>query len=375
MTTSAINTGAINALSFPGSQDGLSLVDLVGNVIVTCSVATLSLNLTASAATTPQARCSTSTLIIKYRPSAPATGAAVVAVDAVVKARLSAFAAGAATSTPFATGIKRSSSAQSDASATGSVVAYVMATRSASAIALASANSGANKKISFGGATSGTAVASAFAVRGIRLGADNPALATTIASMSLRSGIAATTTATASATSIGRASKIATASVIGAAVPSSPVIKARLNSIADPIAALALGSVGTIKRIHVGVIGLVTSINAAIPALLARPSALTSAVAATQASLKIVNYSIPLLLQAKAATGNVQALIAIQMEAACSASANGSALAALILRTGATITASAITSSSAADYATTLPAPEERLMIVGASDRRMEVQI
>lgn len=374
MTTSAINDGAINAVAFPGSQDGLSLVNLVGNVVVTCSIAAISLHLTASAASAAQASCASPVVVIKSRLSAPAAGAAVAAVVSVVTAPRSAVASAVATPGAALTGIKRSSSAPGTPTATCAAVAYVLAKRSASGFAIAATNSGGTKKVSFSGSASGSATTSAFALRGIRLGVTQTAVATPLGAASLRRGVSGSTQGIATVTVFGRVNKVAAAAATAAAVPSAPLVTAKLRSTAGPASAQAMGAVYATQRIGFVAPGQAAAVNAATATRLLRPSATTTATATPQVTAQVVCYSRPLPLQARA-IGNASARNYLGFSGTGVASANGSAVAGFKFRVGATTTASAITSSMAVDFAATAPAPDERLMLVGASDRRMEVPI
>ena len=55
MSKNAVNSGAINAVGFPGAEQGDSVIQLVGTVTVVGTLAGLKLRLTASAPAAPKA--------------------------------------------------------------------------------------------------------------------------------------------------------------------------------------------------------------------------------------------------------------------------------------------------------------------------------
>lgn len=310
MTKNAINGSVINKTAFPGSEDGLSLVELVGTVEVTASVSAVKLRLLASATT-----------------GCNATGTA----QTTSKAQLSAIVSGVSTTSAFVyskttfaaygqllcnavSGVRLTyqQSVSESAAATASAYAYSAAKNSASASGLAvAADTNANTFVSRSAATDATATASAAALRKTAFGAELALTANGIARIAFISRIHATGTASVAWSASSRFNVLRGASVAP-----------RSDAVVSPGIKL----------------------------------------------LTVLNRQ-----QAAAECTSLYSVRQIKFDALSQANALSNARIRLKCIVSAFATAQATGQSTASDFASSMPAPAERLMTVQASDRRMGV--
>lgn len=310
----AINTGAINHVSFPGAEEGLSLVELTGTVEVTCALSAITLRLTASASTSPAAVGSSPNTTARALLAAITVPTALASAAARTKIAAPAQALVASADTTVIGRLRFSLSAPSTATAAASVGSYVRAAKSASATASATASAGGRTVVPRSASTACAATTAASALRYRRTAASTSATSTLLASTTAIIRPGATTSAVASVQATARSSVRRGAST-SAVADAAPVV-AGVKLLTYPQPAVA--------------------------------SALAGAIAAQQ-------------LCVTGATGV--------------ATSSGSASIAYKFRLGATVQGSMISTAAAADYGITQSAPTERLMIVPASDRRMEVTL
>lgn len=308
--TQAINSGQINETGFPGSQEGLSLVGMIGAVTVVCAVSTIALAQAVAGSTTAQATTSAG-IVVKFQGSASTTAAATTSVIENHK-RVTALTAtsGACTgsarprlkyvlsasSTPtfdYSVTIRTRTGlwARAVCGATGSTISErVYVSRFATTTPRAISSAGVVSKVSLGATATPTAVARSYAA--------------------LTSSLSASATPTAVTSATRKIKSIASASTSGEAVTSADAIFNRTNSASTTARAIGQPVVA----------GFLRSFTASVKA---------QAHGSAYAGVKLV------------ATGNTLAR--------------------------------AITTATAADYGITLPAPSDRLMLVPADTRNMEV--
>jgi hypothetical protein len=310
-----INSGAINHLSFPATETGLSVIQLLGTVEISGTIGgSLYILRTASAAT--NAVASTPNIVAKARMQLGATTAcsAVTQATALSKIRVTAVPQEVLAWPEVSVGLRYRFSAQQQASAVVSAVAFAKTFKTA--------------------VTSGAAVPFVSADTRLRRSASVVCSATTSAFAGRKPQRSASTVAQ---------------------VVSQASVASRISPHAETVAT-AVSSVST--RVNL------------------RRSALTTAAAVT---------STPTLVRLRLAYPNPEVATAFCSEIALRrrmplvafglAFAENAASAASKFRMSATTVAEAVAFSAAADYAVAAPAPVERLMIVPASDRRMEVTL
>ena len=311
MTINAINGGAINAVSFPGAEAGLSLVQLIGTVEVTCSIPSVSLRLTAFATTQPRA-------------------------------------AGSASTT------KRTQfDCQTSASAFTSAAALVNRKHGASAVAVCTTSAGVGLAYRSGATTSGTALASASndylsVPRGASATCSATAQTTAARTLVYRDAIT-TPSALPAVTAFRKVPSEATGSAYVAGV-AGITFKSRLISATEPE---ALTTASTRFNLRAGA--------STVPVA-------TSVVSARR------NLNLALIAQSAVATCfDIDPIRRMVFAAPTQANAFADATIALKYSLSGSAVASAIAQSAASDFASAMPAPSERLMKVPASNRRMEV--
>lgn len=311
----AINSGAINHVSFPGAEEGLSLIDLTGTVEVVCALSAIRLRLTASAGTVASATGSAPG--VKIRAQLAAVFAPTAVTSAGVLTKIAALPdAQIASAVPQVAGVLRFvAAATTTCSASASVGSYVRATRSAS--------------------TSATGNGAVMSRSLIPRAASTSAVATTTSSSLRARRIPASTIASAIGVSATKARYRLGASTSGTAAVSTPTLRTKV-----------------------------------------RRSASTSAVATpAPAAFAIKGLVFPAPQVASAVAASIAARQLCATAGSTDSSAQGSSGIALLYQLGATIQGSMISTAAAADYGITQAAPTERLMIVPASDRRMEVTL
>lgn len=314
MTSRAINSDEINSVSFPGAEDGLSLVQLIGTVEVSCSISFVQIRLTASAVVEPSAVVSSPTAKIKSLLGAVIDASAVPAGDTLVKRK------------------------------------------------------------SFAEATSARAVVAAATIyRERRLSAIRTATATTSASAVLKvpRSAAASSSATTSADSYKNAY------LSGSTQPSAVVLAAGSRRVRSVSASTVPRAVVSANRTLIRRIGATTNAQALFSVSYWRKRPSTASTVAL-ASIPNANFYFQLLClqvqtEASAVPGQVAALSRIFFGADTLAQSTTEASIKMLLRVGATATATVSSAVAALDYSSTIPAPEERRMRLIEISRRMEV--
>jgi len=311
----ALNSGAINHVSFPGAESGKSLIQLVGDVEVTCALTSIYLLKTASAVTTPSATPSESATKIRALLSATQSAQAVSSSGALTKLRTVPVQQAAFAETAVVARLNRRLAASSSGVATVSTIGgYARATRTAAISAAAAVFAFAFRYAPRSASTSGVAVSSAAALRKALRSASTTASATCAATVNFKYRPVASVSAAAAGVIPTRVNVRRLANTAGVAVGSSPLaLRKRIAELSPTIAAAVAQVLSERHR---------------------KPNAaLTSGVAQNSAQV------------------------------------------AFKFKLGANAVAEAIAASAAEDYAVAAPAPVERLMTVPASDRRMEVTL
>lgn len=314
MITHALNSGAINAVPFPGAEEGASVIDLLGTVEVTGSLSAISLRLTATARTSPSAVCSVNN--VKSRMQLQATTApSAVATNTDVQSRITlAGNTSGECSTAAAIVVKFNTSALTEAAAQVSVSSYQYAARSASATASATATANCVKYFYRGAETTGSASVSVPDAR-IKL---TPGVASAQPSVIPTVGIilAHQLAATSSPTAVASADAARVMSFAASATPSASASAGVQLRVATAIAVQpsANGSAGTTMR-----------------------------------------YGLFAQEQARAIAADTTLQLNILL--------------------GAGTSAQAVASAAGADFASKLPAPFERQIVVPPYDRTMKVVV
>lgn len=311
MTQNAINGSAINRTSFPGAEAGLSLVQLVGTVQVTCSIPSVSLRLTAVAAT--QATASGTISTSKRTQFTCQVSAAATTSATALNNRRNGATGVAFCATSAGVGLAYRTGASTAGAALGSIVGdYLAAARGASAVCVADTPATGALTLTYRNAIAlATANGAVDAFRKVPSQAVGNAFVTGVAGINFRNRLGATTTPTAGFT-----------------------VSTRFN----------------VRR------GASTE-----------PSAVVSAIVRTN-----INLALP--VQAAVATApEVLALRQMSFGATTQANAYADATIRVKYRLSGSAIARAVAQSAASDFASAMPAPAERLMKVPASNRRMEV--
>ena len=311
MTTNAINGSAINQTQFPGAETGLSLIELTGTVQVVCNLSGVTLRRAAQATTSPEADGTASTV------KKSLLGAAIVcnATSTAVSRRKVSLAL---------------SSQQAICNATTTARINFRQTATTSGSASASTASGYNAVIR-------------------RAAVEPTAFAPPIAGKTCVFRGAGATGSALSAVATRR--KVAATVESSATVSSSVTAKIR-NRIGAQASAEAVSSSSTKVRITLGASSLARALGT-VPAFTKEPTGAYTPCVATCSSITLIS--------------------GISFGAAAQANASSSATIRLKYVLFASATATASAQSTAADYATAMPAPAERTMTVQGYDRRMEV--
>lgn len=311
MTQNAINGSAINQTSFPGAEAGLSLVQLVGTVQVTCSIPSVSLRLTAVAAT--QATASGTISTSKRTQFTCQVSAAATTSATALNNRRNGATGIAVCAASAGVGLKYRPSATASGTAFASPVSgYLHAARNAIALCIASTPATAARTLTRRSAiTEGVAGTTANSVRKVPSHASGNAFATVIASIRFRN---------------------------------------RLGASTIPTAGFAVSTRFNVRR------------GASVA-----PSAVVSALVRTN-----INLALP-VQSAVATASEVLSLRKMSFGATTQANAYANATIRLRYRLSGSVVARALAQSAASDFASAMPAPAERLMKVPASRRRMEV--
>lgn len=314
MSFNAINGNEINGVSFPGSESGLSLVQLVGSVAVIATMSSFTLRLTASAHVTASSASSPTATKARFLVGAT-TGATVVSsVGALTKIRLD-LEDQTATATANATAIRKlrlPAATEGVATATNSAV-FLEVPRSAIVDAKIVSSVIPFRLEIVGAATDALAIASA----GTRV-------------KTLRSG----------------------STVAYAGSSTRTTARFRLPAGTTGVASV---SAGTLRKMRLSISGsgVATSQNPAFKFIRQLPLSPAVAAAVSPALAAIFKISVG--------------------GATASPSASFSVAAGLRMPIGATTTATVSYINAAADFASRVPAPIERTMVLPFNSRRMEV--
>jgi hypothetical protein len=311
MTKNAINGSVINKASFPGAEAGLSLVELVGTVQVTCTIPSVSLRLTAVAATVPTAAGTASTTK-RTQFDCQISASAFTSATALVNRKHGASAAAVCT-TSAGVGLAYRSGATTSGTALASASnGYLSAARGASATCSATAQTiAARTLVSRNAISAPSALPAVTAFRKVPSQATGSAYVAGVVGISFKSRLIASAASTASSTASTRFNLRARASTVPVATS---VVSARRNLNLALIAQSAIAAPFDIDPIRRMVFAATTQANAYADATIR------------------VKYRL----------------------------------------SGSTV-ARAVAQSAASDFASAMPAPSERLMKVPASNRRMEV--
>ena len=136
-TTAVINSDEINSVSFPGSEAGLALVELVGTVEIAGSISALTLRLTAKAETSPAATTSLPTTKLRLRIAAQAGCSATSSASALSRIHLSPIQQSAAAEVSVGVLCRRITSASTQTLASVSAASKVALFRGAATNAVA----------------------------------------------------------------------------------------------------------------------------------------------------------------------------------------------------------------------------------------------
>lgn len=315
MTANTLNGNALNETRFPGAEAALAIIELVGSVQVVTELSSVKLRLGVYASGTSAANVS-GTARLKLGAGGGTTAQAVASATPQSKVFLYPLATPAQASSLVSAVCYRRTGATGTGVATPAVVSYVYAKRGASVTASATITPARWWRYTYY-AGSGTAVANGTVL----------ALRKAFRSAS-ESGVAVGVANTASR-------KLVSAS--GAAVATTSV------------------SFVNVRRI-VRVVGTGTATCSAYGRIL------------------VIAY--PQLLTAQATSPAANAWVYLNTGGGSTeGQATGKASTRMKFSVGASTTAQAIAASGAEDFGLLISAPTERLMIVPASDRRMEVTL
>lgn len=314
MSFNAINGNEINAVSFPGSEAGLSLVQLVGQVTVDASMSFFTLRLTAGASTNATAASPLTPTKARFNIGGSTDGLAEASAGVVSKIKFDP--------------VDESASALTAATA----IRKFRLSAASSGLAVGSA-SGVYSKVYRGAATDAKVTTSVVPFRLEIAGAATDAVADASAVVRIKTRRSANTTAAAGSTAHTAARFRLSASVVG----------------------LATGSAATRRKISLGASGTASGIGQSAEFTFLRRLPLTpqNAAALAQAITPRMKISVG------GAVGSGLASV--------------SAYAALRMPLGASALATVSSAIAAADFSSTTPAPDERTMVLPLSSRRMEV--
>lgn len=314
MTTHAINSGALNAVPFPGAEEGASIINLIGTVEVQASLSQIRLRLTATAATAPKAACSVNTTKLRMllqAVTAPLADAA--SINALSNVKVEAIDGRAVATVSAGVSIKHEMSASGEVSSINAASCLLISRKSANTQAQAVAQAGSINYGRRSASALGQAIVNSPVFRiEIPVSAIQSAAGQAIAGISIASGIGA---------------------------------------LSQPS---AIGSVNANSLIYLG----------------AQGSSVASASAA-QVFLEEPAYPDRQPAQAVAASG-VKVIFSEVAHATPSAIGSSPEVTFRVLAQATTV-ATAIASSAAADFATSIPAPLDRQIVVPPYDRTMKV--
>lgn len=313
MTTHALNTGALNKVPFPLTEQGTSIIELLGTVEVTASISVIRLRLTAAATTAPSAVCSVNTTKLKINVLAQTPAEAVVQ-DITYRTKIQVKPTGSAiASTRAGYTVKHNVSALVAPTSAYSVTSYQITKKGASTTA-----SGYGSMRSLKSRFNSAAISAQAVVKDItplykvRFSATQAATATTLADLAFARRVAGSTAATA----VGTVFPLRYMPFSATAAPS------QITTLAKAILRLA-----TLPG---------NQSSAAITKATARLKAVTGATVQTKAVAQDIVFIFK-------------------------------------LTAGATTVAKAIDTAVGLDFASKMPAPLERQIVVPPYDRTMKV--
>lgn len=310
MTSQALNSGAINSVSFPSSEDGRSLIELVGDVTVSASISHITKRLVVTIPGQASASPSTPTPSYRIQLNAQTTALAAAFVGAVTKASV----------------------------------------RPVAALASALPSSGIRLKIGLSAGTSPSAVAAGSGKTIVRRGVSGSGSASGVADTVRRIRVGAS------------------------GAPSvEPIVSANLDvlrSITETARASTSASYRVIQYVSASTQAVAN--HSVVEALKAVRSASTTAYSTGEASF-VVEANVVATGVASASCLDALTWRRTFIGASAESVANSFASTTVIMRMSASTEAAINAMVTAADYASTVPAPDERRMVVQDSPRRMEV--
>lgn len=328
----AINSGAINVLSFPGAESGLSLVQMVGAVSVTCRIIGTYRRVNANATTT-SAASSSGDATLRRGVEALASGTASTLAAAIAKSRSGASTQGAAPGIALVSRRLSMSALTSGAAAAAAAAAQSRISFAATAVPAAVASVASRKKVYVVGSATARAVNAVAALRKLQFGAQTIGRASSTSSIRRRQRIGATAISSAAAALANTALRLPTSATTVATIAHSVTPYRGLLQRALGVAVASGGDAGTGAQVPRGA-GTAASVQSAVNAFLVIQ--------------RFVAGSTPAV-----AIGSVQTTGRIA--------------------TGAYTVASFESYIVATDLNITQPAPTDRQMVVPLEERRMEV--
>lgn len=314
MITHAINSGAINAVPFPSSEVGASIIELIGTVQVVCEPVGITVRITIAATGAPKATLSANTTSRMLLGATTQASAAVSDIAARQKMKLGGATSGAATPAASLIALWRLCAATGQAAANSVATSYQLAKRSVNVTAQATTSASSVKYLYRSASIAGiAAVNSPDSRRKIAFAVSTLATAVAQSGRAIKSRLPATTTAR-------------------ALTQAQPLSYLSLRAISSAPSGLSQATAKLVMRIppEAQTAGAVTALTN--PRLRISPKAQGVALAAAQDSNATYRF-----------------------------------------RMSAGTVATAIASSTATDYATKIPAPSERQIVVPAYDRTMKV--
>ena len=311
-TTATINSDDINSVSFPGSEAGLSIIEMVGTVSVSGSISSITLRLTAHAETPAAAVPGAANSVRRIRIAATSTGRCTSAV--VAQSKIKFFADPQQATAQVSSGVRclRITSASTQGVVTLSAVAKTLVFRQAITDAVSVWSVKSFQKTTLGATSVASAIAApAYPIRKLPVSAETTAAALF-------------------------------------AVP------AKLNR---RLSALQIAQASS------SVNELTVSFVSAITSALANPSGI----------FVIVRQKVYPSHSFPEAVSTVSPILIGKTSAASNPAATFNVAAIAKYRLSAIVNATVSYAIAEADYSTTMPAPIERVMFVPAINRRIEV--
>ena len=395
--TATINSGALNEVGFPGSQQGESLIELVGTVVVAATISTVAVLSTTGAKAAPAAYGVAgqpkirATLSASAEPSVSSTCGVRTKIELVTDDLV----IGATAGSPQAN-LYRRVAASSIAEVAPAAFANIKTHRGASSVCYAqdyaastirqirlfgqtqgSASPSANalRKTPVFAAQSASALSSVTSVRGRAVSAFAPASALGSTSEYIFHRHVASAIVAPSAAGAATTRRHATASArIPAEAISSVLALREQRFAAATFAAAASLAPNALLEVLRGAVQPVVAATSAKPKGVYRVGAVTvGSSAAVVLNCEVVNFVYAQPISGAALAKNIDALSRIHFPAIGLAQAKTVSGVAMRLRPQASASATANAIAAGSDFAIAAPAPTERRMSVSAQNRRMEV--